>query len=264
MVRGREFSEQDRETAPPVTVINQWAAGHWWPGQDPIGRIIRVDTAPERPATLTVVGVAADNKAAQQNLLLADEGPELYRPYEQAPSAFPTFLVRAGSGPAPLLRPTREILVRLVPDRPLFAALLAQLVGDQLSQVRLNALQILGFAAVGLALALMGIHGVLSYTVGRRTQEIGVRGALGATRAGIGAMVLADAARLTVAGLALGMSLAGMATRLIHGLLYGTSPTDPAVFAGVGLGVVIVALVASYLPARRAARVDPIVALRAS
>lgn len=263
LVRGREFSEQDLETTPAVAVVNEWAARHWWPGRDPIGRTIRIDTAPGAGAMVTVVGIARDNKAAGRNLLLSEDGPELYRPYEQASSAFPTFFVRATSGPAPLLRPVREILVRLVPDRPVFAALLAENVADQLSGVRLNALQVMAFALVGLFLALLGIHGVLSYAVGRRTQEIGIRGALGATRGGIERMVLGDALRLTAIGVTLGMPVALLVTKPIRGMLYGISPTDPVVFVGVALAVAAVSLVAGYAPARRASRVDPVIALRA-
>ena len=263
VVQGREFSEQDLETTPSVAVVNQWAARHWWPSRDAIGRTIRIDTAPGAGVTLTVVGVARDNKAAGRSLLLSEDGPELYRPYEQASSAFPTFFVRAASGPAPLLRPMREILVRLVPDRPVFAALLSENVNDQLSGVRLNALQVMAFALVGLFLALLGIHGVLSYAVGRRTQEIGIRGALGATRGGIERMVLGDALRLTALGVVLGLPVAVLVTRPIRGMLYGTSPTDPVVYGAVALAVGVVSVVAGYAPARRAARVDPVIALRA-
>lgn len=262
ITRGRDVSDRDLEAAPAVALINEWAAARWWPGQDPVGKSIRIDTAPSLPVTLTVVGVVRNNKAAGRNLLLSEEGPELYRPYLQSPSAFPTFFVRASGSPAGLLRPIREALVRLVPDRPVFATLMAENVSDQLGGVRLNAIQILAFALVGLALALLGIHGVLSYTVRQRTQEIGIRGALGASRGGIERMVLADAARLTVLGVVIGLPVALLASKLIKGMLHGVSPTDPAVYAIVALMVGVVSIGAAFAPARRAARVDPLIALR--
>ena len=263
MAQGREFTEQDTESAPAMAIVNEWAARHWWPGRTAVGRTIRIDTAPGLPMTLTVAGVVRDNRAARGNLLLAEDGPELYRPYEQASSAFPTFYLRAAGDPGALLRPMRQVLVRRVPDRPLFASALSQQVDNQLAAVRLNALQIAAFAVVGLGLALMGIHGLLAYTVRRRTHEIGIRSALGATRQGLVSMVLADGIRLTLAGLILGVPIALFASRVIRGILYGTSPTDPLVYGVVAAAVAAVSLLAAYLPARRAARVDPLIAMRA-
>jgi predicted permease len=261
--RGREFDGRDLENTMPVALVNDYAANRWWPGQDPVGRIVRVDTAEAKaPLVLTIVGVVADNRAASPNLLLSDPGAEVYLAYEQAPSAFPTFLIRADQGPQPLLKPVRETLARLVPDRPLFASLASDNVSDQLGGVRVNAYQVLGFAVVGFGLALMGIYGVLSYAVGRRTQEIGIRGALGASRGRLTRMVLLDAGRLVGIGLVVGVLLSFAATNLISSMLYGTNRTDPLVYAGVIALVVAVSFAASWLPARRASKVDPLVALR--
>lgn len=264
VLQGREFTPQDLEPTPPVAIVNQWAARRWWPGQEAIGRTFRVDTAPGRPAEITVVGVVHDHKGAQGSLLLADDGPEVYRPYEQAPSPFPSFFVRATGSPAGLLKPMRDLLVRSVPDRPVFASRVADRVAEQLGGVRVTTFQIVGFAVVGFLLALIGIHGVLAYAVGRRTREIGIRGALGASRAALRRMVLRDAARLTGVGLGLGIVGARFATSLIRDLLHGTSPTDPLVFGAVALVVLAVSLVASAIPARRASRIDPMEALRSS
>ncbi len=262
LARGRDFGSEDGEYAPPVAIVNEWAAARWWPGRDPIGQVIQIDTAPGAPLRLEIVGVVRNNKAAQPNLLLAEDGPELYRPLDQAPSAFPTFVIRAQGAPGPLLKPIKEVLVRLVPDRPLSATAVVDQVNRQLAGVRVNAYQILGFALVGLMLALIGVYGVLSYVVGTRTREIGIRGALGAEGGAIRGMILRDTALLAVAGLGIGIPAAGFAARLLTSLLHGTSPTDPAVLATVAVVVVAVALAAGYLPARRAARVDPLVALR--
>jgi len=261
LIAGRTFTDADREATLPVAIVNEWAAQHWWPKASAIGQMVRVDST-----TVMIVGVVRDNKAAQPNVLLAADGPELYRPYEQASSAFPTYIVRARDGLAPqtLLRPARLALIRAVPDRPLFTALVAEQIGNQLGDVRTNALQILGFALIGLVLALVGVHGVLAYTVSRRTREIGIRGALGATRAALRAMVLRDALVLVLIGLMIGLPIAAFAARFIGELLHGTSVSDPTVYLAVALVVLVASFFASWIPARRAAGVDPILALRSS
>jgi predicted permease len=266
LVAGREFDDTDRENTAPVAVVNEWVARRWWPNDNAVGQLVRIDSAAGAGVTVTIVGVVRDNKAAQSNVLLAVDGPEVYRPFEQAPSAFPTFIVRARDGLAPetLLRPARQTLIRAVPDRPLFTELVADQVRRQLAGVRTNAFQILGFAVLGLLLALVGVHGVLAYTVSRRTREIGIRGALGASQATIRVMVLRDALILVAVGLLIGLPLAAFAARFIRELLHGTNVADPSVFAAVVAIMVIASLVASWIPARRASRVDPIIALRSS
>jgi ABC-type antimicrobial peptide transport system permease subunit len=134
----------------------------------------------------------------------------------------------------------------------------------QLEGVRTNALQILSFALIGLVLALVGVHGVLAYTVSRRTREIGIRGALGASRGRLRAMVLRDALLLVLIGLAIGLPVAGFASRFLEELLHGTSVANPAVYVAVVAIVLVASFVASWIPARRAARVDPVIALRSS
>jgi ABC-type antimicrobial peptide transport system permease subunit len=151
-----------------------------------------------------------------------------------------------------------------VPDRPLFTQLVSEAVDRQLSGVRTNAFQILGFALLGLVLALIGVHGVLAYAVSRRTREIGIRGALGASRTRIRAEVVRDALALVLVGLVIGLPMAALAARFMAGLLHGTPIADPSVFAAVIVIVLIAAIVASWIPARRASRVDPITALRSS
>ena len=266
LVAGRAFNDADRESTVPVAIVNEWAARRWWPNESAVGQLVRIDSAPGAGLTVTIVGVVHDNKAAQPNVLLAVDGAEVYRPFEQAPSAFPTFLVRATNGLAPqtLLRPTRLALIHAVPDRPLFTELVARQLSLQLEGVRTNALQILGFALIGLVLALVGVHGVLAYTVSRRTREIGIRGALGASRGRLRAMVLRDALLLVMIGLAIGLPVAGFASRFLEELLHGTSVANPAVYVAVVAIVLVASFVASWIPARRAARVDPVIALRSS
>jgi len=256
------FTDHDRMESVPVAIVNQWAAHRWWPDRDAVGQTVRVDTGGGTLA-ITVVGVVANSKAARPNLLLDDDGPELYRPFEQSPSPFPSFFIAAASRPEALLRPVSMLLARLVPDRPVFSTLVSETVTQQLGGVRTNAMQILAFAVMGLLLAVIGVYGVLSFEVSRRTREIGIRSALGASRGRIAGNTLADAARLTAIGVVIGVLVSVFATRLIGSLLYTTSPRDPLVYAGVVACIALVSLVAAYLPARRAVRVDPIVALRA-
>ena len=263
VVNGRAFTERDREGAVPVAVVNQWAARRWWPDREAIGQTVRVDTG-GGTLVITVVGVVANSKAARPNLLLDEDGPELYRPFEQSPSAFPSFFIAAASRPEALLRPVSVLLARLVPDRPVFSTLVSETVTQQLGGVRTNAMQILAFAVMGLLLAVIGVYGVLSFEVSRRTREIGIRSALGASRARIASNTLADAAQLTAIGVVAGVVVSVFATRLIGSLLYTTSPRDPLVYVAVVACIVLVSLIAAYLPARRAVRVDPIVALKAS
>jgi putative ABC transport system permease protein len=262
VVQGRSFSERDREETVPVAIVNEWAATHWWPGRDPVGELIRVDTLPGKSVTLTIVGVARDNKAAQANLLLSSEGPELYRPYEQSPSAFPTFFVRASGTASTVIRPLSQLLSQMVPERPVSTQIVSDQIGRQLETVRTNALQILAFAATGLLLALVGIYGVLSYAVNRRMREFGIRRALGATGGEVRALVVRDAVQLTILGLLIGSGGAVFAERLVVRSLYGTSPTDPAVYLTIAAVVMAATVVSSLMPALRAARVSPTIALQ--
>ncbi len=263
IVRGRAFGSEDRDASLPVAIVNEWVARNWWPGRDPIGKTFHVDTAPGAPKELTVVGVVRDNMAAQQSLLLAEPGPEIYRPYEQALSPFVTFYIRTSGRPAALIKPLRATFARLVPDRPMSTTTIDDRAAQQFSGVRLDALQTAGFAGVGLFLAILGVYGVLSYSVGQRTREIAIRGALGAGRVRLAGMVIGDALRLTAIGLVVGLGVAGVGMPAIRGLLHGTSAHEPLVYGAVALAITIVVIVASYIPARSAARTDPAVTMRA-
>ena len=264
VISGREFGAQDAANGAPVAVVNHWAAEHWWPRENAVGRTLSIDTAKGQSVTLTIVGVVADNRAARGNVLLAEDGPELYRPFLQAHSAFPTFIVRASASPAPLLKPVRETLIRLVPDRPVFASLPSETIASQLRGARVTAWQVFGFAAAGLALALIGIYGVLAYELGQRRREIGIRAALGASRWRITSLMIFDAARIATVGIAFGVPGAIFAMRLLTDAVYPTSPNDPLVFGIVALVTLIVSLLAAYVPAWRAGRVDPIVVVKNS
>jgi putative ABC transport system permease protein len=262
IINGRDFTEHDDSLSMRVAIVNRWAADHWWGGQDAIGRSIRYAGPGGKLVTATLVGIVANNKAAQPNLLLAEDGPELYFPYPQSPSAFPQFLVRARSDPAPLERPVRLALTRLVPDRPLFTSPVRTTVARQLGGVRSNAMQIGSFALIGLFLTVIGVYGVLAFETGRRYREIGIRSALGARRSRILRSVLFEAGQLVAIGIVMGIPLAVLTTRFIRSLLYSTNPSDPVGYVIVALAMTLVALLAALGPALRASRISPLIAIK--
>jgi putative ABC transport system permease protein len=264
VIAGRAFAVTDDESAPAVAIINEWAAKRWWPSENAVGRTFSVDTAPGVRAIVTVVGVVRDNLAAQPSILLAKAGPEVYRPYKQSHFWVVNYYARTRLPSARVVEDERTAVMRdMASDGRPRGGLLSGQVDTQLQSVRTNATQIAGFAIVGLLLAIMGLYGVLSYVVQQRTQEIGIRGVLGAERGDILGMVLTQAIRLTFVGIGAGLIAATAAMRLMTDLLYGTPTNDLAVYTLVSLIAFVVALVASWIPARRAARVDPLVALRA-
>jgi len=244
-------------------VINEWAAQHWWPKESAIGHTFSIDTAPGARAAVTVIGVVRDNLAGQGSVLLAKKGPEVYRPYKQSSFWIATYFIRSRETSPVLIGAVQRAVMRLVPangqarGRPLAAQ-----VDAQIQTVRTNASQIGGLAAVGLLLAVTGLYGVLSYVVQQRTQEIGIRAVLGADQSRLLAMVLAQGARLALVGIVIGVVLAAWSMRLLKGLLYGTPTNDVVVYASVCGFALVVAFLASYVPARRASRVDPAIALR--
>jgi len=263
ILSGRTFTPSENESSAPVAVINEWAARHWWPKENAVGHTFSIDTAPGARAAVTVVGVVRDNLAGQGSVLLAKEGPEVYRPYKQSSFWIATYFIRSRLASPALIGAVQRAVMRLVPangqarGRPLSAQ-----VDAQIQTVRTNATQIGGLAVVGLLLAVTGLYGVLSYVVQQRTQEIGIRAVLGADRSRLLAMVLSQGARLSLVGIAIGVLMAVSSMRLLKGLLYGTPTNDVVVYAGVCGFALFVAFLASYIPARRASRVDPAIALR--
>lgn len=262
LLRGRALQQQDGRE-PLGVVINQAAVERFWPDRDPLGD--RVGIGPldgdywYPPAT--VVGVVGDVR----NEGLAEETePALYFPIELGGGwTNMTFALRTAGEPTDVLRSARERLRSISPSAPMFNEITAQqMLARQVAPTR-AILQLIGaFAGIGLAMAAIGVFGVLSYSVARRTREIGIRSALGADRLQLIAMVVAQAMTRVLAGTALGVGLTLAGGRLIAGLLFGVSPVDPLTIAGVTLVICLAALAASYLPARRATRVDPTLALR--
>ena len=258
LVRGRLIRDSDATSAAPVLVINEAAARRFFPGADPLGAQIKF-----WGAARTVVGVVANERF---HGLAEAPPPGIYLPLAQAPSinGAGVLLVRTAGDPIALAASVRSALRHLDPALAVFGLeTLDETVSRSVSERRFTMLLLGLFAALALVLAAVGIHGVLSYGVARRTHEIGVRMALGAQPARVVQLVLREGMILAVAGLAIGLAGALALSRLLASLLFGVGPTDPPTFVAVSLLLLAVALAASYIPARRATKVDPVVALRA-
>jgi predicted permease len=261
ILRGRDFLETDSADAPPVAIVNAAMARKYWPGQDVIGKEVGL---PIKSFNMTVVGLVADVK----HLSLREEpGPEIYVPYTQKP--WPSMLtmhvaVRTKAAPTAMIDSIRAAIRTVDPDLPIASvSTLETIVDDAMAQPRFSMLLVGGFGALALVLACVGLYGAVSYSVTSRTQEIGVRLALGAPRRRVFALVLSQCVRLTSLGIAIGIAMALVVLKAMTGFLYGIEATDPATFASLSVLLLAVAMLACYVPARRAARVDPIVAMRA-
>lgn len=253
---GRAFESRDGPTDPTVSIINETLARKFFEGREPIGQQIRLWGSPR-----TIVGVVKDERI---NGLSQEAPPAIYLPYAQAPSfnGAEALLVRS-STPATLGASLRAAVRQIDPQLAVFGVQpLAAAVGDSVAQQRFVMLLLIAFAGVALILAAIGIHGVLSYTVAQRRHELGIRVALGATPDRVTGLVLGQGARLTAAGLALGVVAALALTRVLTTQLYGVSTTDLSAFAAVLPVLGAVALLATWLPARRAVRLDPLEAMR--
>jgi putative ABC transport system permease protein len=264
LLRGRDFADTDTLDKPRVTIINRAMAEALWPGEDAIGKQVGVATI--RYPARTVIGIVANVK---QSSLREKSAPQMYVPYSQneikiwPPMRTMQAAVRTSADPAQMTAAIREAMHGVDPDLPLAkVATLSTLVDRSLVQPRFAMLLLAGFGALALVLASIGMYGVISYSVTQRTQEIGIRMALGAGRSTLFAMVLSQGARLVSAGMAIGLAGAFAGTRMMAGFLYGIRPSDPLTFGAVSVLLAMVALMACYLPARRATRVDPVIALR--
>ena len=261
ILRGRPFLDSDTADSQPVAIISKTLADQFYPGEDPIGKSIKLP--PAKYPTLTIVGIAADVK---HFTVRESTGPEFYVVYTQKP--YPDMLtmqvaLRTQADPRAIIGSAREAIRSVDPTLPIAkVSTLASLVDDSMTQPRFSMLLLAAFAALALLLASIGIYGVISYAVAQRTQEFGIRLALGAQPRNVFSMVLGQGARLALLGVVLGFIAAFAVTRLMTSLLFGVQPTDPVTFIAVPALLMGVALLACYIPARRATRVDPIIALR--
>ena len=260
---GRVFTDHDTADAPPVAMVDETFVRAHFPQGDALGKRFRFGrSSPEDKDVkwMEIVGVVSHVK----NYGVDQESRvEIYLPYFQSPVTNATLLVRSSTDPAALAASVRQAVKAVDPEVPVYSVrTLAEIVSDRTAQRRLAVMLITVFAAVALLLAAVGIYGVMSYAVAQRTQEIGIRMALGAERRDILRMVLRHGSLMAAAGIGLGLAVALGLARLITSLLFQVSATDPPTFSLVPVVLIAVALLACYIPARRATRVDPLVALR--
>jgi predicted permease len=263
LLRGRYFSAQDGPHSPLVAIIDEGMARRYWPGEDAIGKRFKgQDARGQNDDWLTVVGIVTDMRRSG---LDKEPVPHVYEPNTQAIDGYKTAdLVVGGAGSVGALARPLRAMVRQIDQGALLSSVttLETELSDQLSPRRFQTLLLSLFSLVALLLAGVGIYGVLGYSVARRTHEIGIRMALGARPGEVVQLVVKDGAKFAVIGLSIGGIGAAAITQFVKSLLFGVTSTDPVTFVGVAILLMAAALLACYLPARRAARVDPIVALR--
>jgi putative ABC transport system permease protein len=257
-IEGRDFSDRDTQDAPGVVIINETLARRYFPDQDPIGKRLRITYG--KPTDREIIGIVKDLK---HKSLESGSEDEVYVPYFQNPWAFMTLVARTTSDPENVAGGLKSTVWELDKDQPIESIKTGeQLFSNSVSRPRFYARLLAIFAALATALATLGIYGLVSYWVTQRTHEFGIRIALGAKREDILTQVVKQGLVLGVIGVAIGITAAFGLTRFMTNMLYDVSVTDPIIFLGISFILIIVTIIASYVPARRATKVDPMVALR--
>jgi predicted permease len=260
LLKGRLFNDQDTPAKSQVIVVDELMAQQLWPNQDPLSKRVSLGDLASKPEWATVVGVVGRIK---QYTLDSDSRIALYLPQSQHAGRAMNVVVRSTNDPAALVSAVKGQIHELDPDLPMYRVLtMEQRVAESLARRRFSTLLLALFAAFALALATIGIYGVMAYLVSQGTREIGIRLALGASQRGILRLVVKQGMLLAVCGVGIGLIAALGFSRLINSLLFGVQSTDPLTFAAIALLLLAVALLASYIPARRAARIDPMISLR--
>jgi predicted permease len=263
LLRGREIEIRDTEASPEVAVVNASFAEHFFKDQNPIGRTFSFDDETDNPPQIEIVGVVGDIKSADAR---EKPHPTIYRPILQVAEQeayMATLHLRTIADPTSIAAPARQLINQVDEKLPIYSVTtLEEQLREKLNQERLIAQLVSFFGALALVLASIGLYGVMAHGVARRTNEIGIRMALGARAGNIAWMILRETLYLVLAGLIIGVPAALLGARLISSQLFGTNPTDPFTLIGAALVLAVVAVLAGYLPARRAAKVNPLTALR--
>jgi len=260
LLKGRYFDERDNTNPAAVALIDETAARKFWPSENPVGRRIKLGANPDSQPSITIVGVVG---SVRHSGIDADPRPHVYRPYALNPFYSPILVIRTQADPSPPINTLAATIRAVNPEIPAYNVFrMDQLVERSTAQRRFVMLLLTGFAAAAVLLALVGIYGTVSQSVVQRTQEIGVRMALGASPGAARGMILREGFRLTAAGIVAGSIAAVGLTRLMRSMLFEVRPLDPAVFIAAALMLGVFAVLVCYGPARRATRVDPVVALR--
>jgi putative ABC transport system permease protein len=260
LLAGRDFTDADAKGAPDVTIIDERLARQYWPNESPVGKRVRFGPPEDNEPWHTIVGVVT---AVRHQRVQEETRMSAYLPHQNVPVSGMSLVARTSANPKEFIGAMRRKVAQLDPDLPVSeVATMEEVVAESIWQPRLYAMLFGVFAAGALLLALIGIYGVMAFLVQTRTHEIGVRMALGASAGDVLKLVMSNGFKLALIGIVVGLLAAFAATRVLSSLLYGVSATDPAIFVIDAVLLAVAALLACYIPARRATKVDPLVALR--